>query len=204
MLASTALIARPAGRHALLQPGRGRRRAAVAAPVLVLRPSRGLHHLHARRSASSRRSSPTFARRPIFGYPAMVLSLIATAFLAFGAVGPPHVRDRPARARQELLHRGEHDDRDPDRRADLLLDRDAVDRPARAASTPLLFVLGFFFILVARRPDRRDARVGVARPAGPRHVLRRRAPALRADRRRGVPAVRRASTTGSRSSPAGC
>ena len=27
---------------------------------------------------------PTFARRPIFGYPAMVLSLIATAFLGFG------------------------------------------------------------------------------------------------------------------------
>jgi len=27
---------------------------------------------------------PTFARRPVFGYPAMVLSLIATAFLSFG------------------------------------------------------------------------------------------------------------------------
>jgi cytochrome c oxidase subunit 1 len=27
---------------------------------------------------------PTFARRPIFGYSAMVLALIATAFLAFG------------------------------------------------------------------------------------------------------------------------
>ncbi len=27
---------------------------------------------------------PTFARRPIFGYPAMVLALMATAFLAFG------------------------------------------------------------------------------------------------------------------------
>ena len=43
------------------------------------------------------------------------------------AVGAPHVRDRRARARQELLHRREHDDRDPDRNADLLLDRDAVD-----------------------------------------------------------------------------
>ena len=38
---------RPAGRHAFLQSGRGRRRAAVAAPVLVLRPSGGLHHLPA-------------------------------------------------------------------------------------------------------------------------------------------------------------
>ena len=38
---------RPAGRHAFLQSGRGRRRAALAASVLVLRPSRGLHHLPA-------------------------------------------------------------------------------------------------------------------------------------------------------------
>ena len=75
----------------------------------------------------------TFARRPMFGYPAMVLSLIATGFLAFGlwvhhmfATGLP-------RAGQELLHRRQHDDRDPERRADLLLDRDAVDRPARAS-----------------------------------------------------------------------
>ena len=34
--------------------------------------------------ASSRRSSPTFTRRPVFGYPAMVLSLVATGFLGFG------------------------------------------------------------------------------------------------------------------------
>ena len=37
------------------------------------------------------------------------------------------------RARQELLHRREHDDRDPERRPDLLLDRDAVDRPAQSS-----------------------------------------------------------------------
>ena len=34
--------------------------------------------------AWSRRSSPTFARRPMFGYLPLVLSLIATGFLAFG------------------------------------------------------------------------------------------------------------------------
>ena len=48
---------------------------------------------------------PTFARRPIFGYPAMVLSLIATALPRLRPVGAPHVRDRPAAARQQLLHR---------------------------------------------------------------------------------------------------
>ena len=35
-----------ARQHALLQPGRRRRRAALAAPVLVLRAPGGLHHLH--------------------------------------------------------------------------------------------------------------------------------------------------------------
>ena len=38
---------RPAGRHPHLQSGRGRRRAAVPASVLVLRPSGSLHHLPA-------------------------------------------------------------------------------------------------------------------------------------------------------------
>jgi cytochrome c oxidase subunit I+III len=77
----------------------------------------------------------------------MVLSLVATGFIGFGlwvhhmfATGLPQLG-------QELLHRGEHDDRDPERRADLLLDRDAVDGRPRF-KTPLLFVLGFFFIFV--------------------------------------------------------
>ena len=47
---------RPALRHALLRPRRGRLAAAVAAPVLVLRAPRGLHHGAARASAWSRRS----------------------------------------------------------------------------------------------------------------------------------------------------
>ena len=53
-----------------------------------------------RRSASSRRSSPTFTRRPVFGYPAMVLSLIATGVPRLRPLGAPHVRDRPAAARR--------------------------------------------------------------------------------------------------------
>ena len=38
---------RSPGQHAFLQPGRRGRSAALAAPVLVLRPPRGLHHLPA-------------------------------------------------------------------------------------------------------------------------------------------------------------
>jgi hypothetical protein len=39
------------------------------------------------------------------------------------ALGAPHVRHRAAAARHELLQRGQHDDRDPERRPGLLLDR---------------------------------------------------------------------------------
>ena len=42
---------------------------------------------------------PTFCRRPVFGYTAMVLSLVATGVHRLRPVGAPHVRDRPAAAR---------------------------------------------------------------------------------------------------------
>ena len=50
----------------------------------------------------------TFSRRPVFGYLAMVLSLVVDGVHRLRPVGAPHVRDRPAAARRELLHRGEH------------------------------------------------------------------------------------------------
>ena len=56
--------------------------------------------------------------------------------------------------------------------------------------------------LRAGRADRRDGGGAAVRLAGARHLLHRRAPALRADRRDGVPGVRRRCTTGSRSSTA--
>ena len=72
----------------------------------------------------------TFTRRPVFGYPAMVLCLIATGVPGLRALGASHVRDRPPRAGRELLHRREHDDRHPERDPDLLLDRDDLGGPA--------------------------------------------------------------------------
>ena len=194
---------RPAGRHALLQPGRGRRRAAVAAPVLVLRPPRGLLDLHPRRSASCRRSSRPSRAGRCSATRRWCCRSSRPRFLVVRAVGAPHVRDQRARARQELLHRGEHDDRDPDRRCR----SSAGSRRCGPAGSILQDAAAVRARLLLhprpRRHDRAHARLGAARPAGARHLLRRRAPALRADRRRGVPALRRASTTGSRSSPAG-
>ncbi len=65
----------------------------------------------------------TFTRRPVFGYPAMVLSMVATGFLGFGLWVHHMFVDRDPAARRQLLHRREHDDRDPERGPDLLLDR---------------------------------------------------------------------------------
>ena len=62
----------------------GRRPAAVAAPVLDLRPPRGVHPDPARVRASSPRSSRCSRRKPIFGYPFMVFSGIAIGFMGWG------------------------------------------------------------------------------------------------------------------------
>ena len=80
----------------------------------------------------------THTRRAIFGYPAMVLSLVATAFIGFGlwvhhmfATGLPQIG--------EAYFTGvQHDDRDRQRRADLLLAGDAVERPPAAAHAPCI------------------------------------------------------------------
>ena len=91
----------------------------------------------------------TFARRPVFGYPAHgAVADRDRRSSAFGlwvhhmfATGLPQLG-------QSFFTGAEHDDRDPERRADLLLDRDAVDAAGCDVTTPLLFVLGFFFIFV--------------------------------------------------------
>ena len=140
----------------------------------------------------------TFSRRPVFGY------------LGHGAVdgldgihrlrrlGAPHVRDRPAAAGAELLHRGEHDDRRADVAADLRLDCDGLDGAA-ARDHGAISLRGVVLLrLRHRRPHGRDARVRAARSPGARHLLRRRAPALRADRRVARSRCSGPSSTGSR------
>ena len=63
-------------------------------------------------------------------------------------------------------------------------------RPARDATPPSLFVLGFLFIFVLGGLTGVMVAVLPFDCAGARHLLRRRPPALRADRRPGVPDVR--------------
>ena len=61
-----------------------RRSAALPAPVLAVRPSRGVHPDPARAWASSPRSCPVFSRKPLFGYSVVVFSGIAIGFLGWG------------------------------------------------------------------------------------------------------------------------
>ena len=132
----------------------------------------------------------TFSQRRMFGYLAVVLSLVSTAFMGFGlwvhhmfATGLPQLGESFFTAASIIIA-------DPDRHADLLLDRDdVVGAPQR--ENPDALDPRILHDLHRRRPDRRDAGGRAAEHAGPRHLLRRRAFSLRVDRRRRVPAVRR-------------
>jgi cytochrome c oxidase subunit 1 len=88
-----------------------------------------------------------FTWRPIFGYPAMVMSLVATGFIGFGlwvhhmfATGLPALGLEYFTAASIVIAI-------PDRDSDLLLDSVALAGTA-AVHTPLWFVLGFFAIFV--------------------------------------------------------
>ena len=136
-LASGMLLSRPAGGHAFLQSRRARRCAAVAASVLVLRPPGSLHHLPARDGLRQR------DRRDLLAPVGIRLSDRRTVARRdrdsrLRAVGPSHVRDRPAARRLQLLHRREHGRVDPDGAAIVLLDRDHLGRAAAVAGADAL------------------------------------------------------------------
>jgi cytochrome c oxidase subunit 1 len=107
---------------------RQRRRGHVAAPVLVLRPSRGLHrgdpvlrHRH--------RGRAVFSRKPLFGYKGMVAATIGDRRAVDDRVGAPHVHHRRGAAAVLLAHDVPH--RGADRGEVLQLGRHDV---ARASS----------------------------------------------------------------------
>ncbi len=144
---------------------------------------------------------PVFARRPLFGYAGLVFATIAIAALSVG-VWAHHMFVTGAVLLPVLL-RALVPDRGADGDQVRQLDRVHVGR-----ADPLLrahAVLGRLPRPVpARRAHRRDAGLAAARLPGERHLLRRGALPLHAGRRVGVRRVRGASTSGSRSSPAGC
>ena len=114
---------RPPARRARVRPGQ-RRRDPLAAPVLVLRPSRGLH----RRAAVLRhrvRDLPGVQPQAAVRLPRPGLRDAGHRGAVRGGVGAPHVRHRRGAAAVLLLHDVPH--RGPDRREVLQLDRHDVE-----------------------------------------------------------------------------
>ena len=128
---------------------------------------------------------PTAVRRPLVGYSWIVLSAIGTGFLSFGlwvhhmfTTGLPGVTLAIFSAASMAVAI-------PNRHPDLLLHRHAARRHRDAIGADALHHRRPVD-LRDRRTDRRDGGDGALQLPGARHLLRRRAPAHRADRRSGV------------------
>ncbi len=118
---------RPQLRHLLLQCRRRRRSAALPAPVLVLRPPRGLHS----DPAGLRHDQP--GRVDLLQEAGVRLSRHGLRhgrhrLRRLHRVGAPHVRLRHGRRRAGLFRVRHHGDRRAHGREDLLLDRHHVGR----------------------------------------------------------------------------
>ena len=141
---------------------------------------------------------PTFCRRPLAGYTYVVHVHDHDGADRLRRVGPSHVRDGAAADGDELLQRGESDDRRF--RAPSRCSRGSPRSGTRSPScaTPMLFAARLRAAVRDRRRVRRDDRRRSLRLAAHRHVLRGRAHPLRAHRHQRLPGRRRRSTTGSR------
>ena len=89
----------------------------------------------------------TFSRRPHVRIPGGGAVAGLDGIHGLRPVGAPHVRDRPAAARRELLHRRQHHDRDPDRHQ-IFCWIATMWSGRLALQTPMLWMLGFFAIFV--------------------------------------------------------
>jgi cytochrome c oxidase subunit 1 len=78
--------------------------------------------------ASRRTSSPTFSRKPIFGYHAMAFSIIGIAFLSWIVWGH-HIPERHEPDARHELHADDDGHQGPSRHQDVQLARHAVGRP---------------------------------------------------------------------------
>ena len=197
-----AAAARPPGRHALLHPERGRQRRALPARLLVLRAPRGLHHDPARdgdrlrgasRSSRASRSSATRRSR----------SRRSRSASSRCSSGPTTCSRSACRAIAAFF----------------MISSMIIAVPTGIKifnwlattwrgnihfDTPMLFALGFIAVFTI------GGLSGIFVAAYPfdwqvhGHLLRRRAPALRALRRLDVRDLRRRSTTGGRRCSGAC
>ena len=94
---------RPRGLDALLPPGRGRRRGALPARLLVLRPPRGLHHDPAR-DGDRLRDDPGLRAQADLRLQGDRLLDGGDRLLLAARLGPPHVHSGPADRAPGLVH----------------------------------------------------------------------------------------------------
>ncbi|VWX62851.1 hypothetical protein VARIO8X_60596 [Burkholderiales bacterium 8X] len=181
-------------RLALLHTGAGRRPVAVAAPLLVLRPSGGLHHLPAGRRHGLD-DGPDPRRHAARRVPRHRVCADRGRRDQLRALGAPHVHRGARRpfARDRLG--GQFPGGDTERNPGVLVDRHLLARQGAARYADAL-PAGLPLHLRAGRTHRRDGGGAALRLAGARQLLHRGALPLRADRRHGVPGVRRALLLG--------
>ena len=111
-----------------------------------------------------------FARRAVFGYVAIVLSLIATGFLSFGLWVHHMFATAVPELGKSFFTAAEHDDRDTHRRCRSSAGSRHCGPGGSFCGRRCYFVLGFFFIFVIGGLTGIMLAIGAARPAGPRHV----------------------------------
>ena len=181
-------------------PDARRRPAAVAAPVLAVRPPRGLHHLPAGGRHACRRSCRCSRGASSSATAGSCVGIVALAFLSFGlwvhhmfTVGIPHLALAFFSAASTAVA--------VPTAVQIFAWLGTLAPGGRSWKLPMLYHLRLLLRLRDGRPDRRHAGDRAVRLAGARHLFRRRASALRAGRRLRVPDARGGSTTGCRCSP---
>src|SRR5439155_18393324 len=179
-----AALARPAGRHAFLRAPGWRQRDPLPALLLVLRPPRGLPHDPARHGDHLGGHPRVLTQADLRLQGDRILDGRDRVLLD-ARLGAPHVQRGAAELPERLLHAFVDGDRGAHWGEDLQLARDDL---ARESHLRHRHALGSR--LYRRVHDRRSLghlpRRFPRRLAGDRHVLRRRAHALRALRRLGV------------------
>ena len=89
---------------------------------------------------------PTFSRKPLFGYEAMVYAIASIAFLSFIVWAHHMFTVGMPLAGAAVLHALDHADRDADRREGVQLDARPCGRARSRFEPPMLFALAFLFL----------------------------------------------------------
>ena len=183
-------LARPQRRHPLLRRRARRLGAALAAPLLVLRPPRGLHPDRARVRDRDRRSSRRSRSGKLVAFPLVAIAELLVVFIGFG-VWAHHMFATGSRRSTLVFFAA----------ATAMV---VIPSAIQVFAWCMTIVIGTAALpdaaavhrrlhrhLRDRRPHRDHVRRDPVRPAGDGHVLRRRPLPLHHLRRRRLPDLRR-------------